>query len=156
MFPREDQERDRPARVARAGDRLMPVRLEGPLGRESLDLPPSQGHVALVLFSTDCFQCQNELGGADDLDARASSLPGTQIVWASVDDDPMTVIRYLHRRKMSRRFVMLDSAARSVLLGPGKPPLPVTLVVSPGGVEAKFIGAAAAGEALDWIERRNN
>ena len=153
--PREPAPRAprRPPRTARVGDPMKPVRLDGPLGMESVELPPSKGRVALVLFSQGCFQCQDELEGAAALDARAASLPDTRVVWGCLDAEEQEVLRYLVSRKIERPFVMVKGETRSALLGAGRPPLPIALVLSPDGIEAKFIGREAARRALDWIEK---
>ena len=47
----------------------------------------------------------------------------------------------------------VENQTKRALLGPGKPRLPVAFLVSREGIEAKYVGAAAADRALDWIER---
>ena len=137
------------ARAARAGDPIAVTELKGPSGAR-VTLPPAKGRLVLILFSGGCLQCRQELAEADRLDALLESMDETQVVWASLDEQQEKVEKYFKWQEIERSFVMVDEETKAALLGPGKPQLPVTFVVSREGIEAKFIGKDSAVRALEW------
>lgn len=154
---REDPRTPKPPKQAsvprplRAGDAMPAKRLWSPAGDQSVELQPASGHTVLILFSVHCLQCKEELTGAAALERQASSLPGTQVVWAKLDDGEAGSVLGPMR---DQPFFLLDAKTQALLLGPGDPPLPIAFVVSPERIEAKYVGKQAAHRAVNWIKNK--